>query len=348
MIAVQEADATTNFGKTGGTAAVNEAFVGVEDSSGNVSGSGVKIQAAQGFTLSSTTKLTTNPSATANGGGLGAGVTAHAIDNVNNTTTTTVGGGAVVSGQTVTILADVKDLGITNQSTGNAFGLTAIPKATSDSNVASTAKVLIGGGTTRITGLSGVDIEARHDTFNPSLSPYASWNTIETPHEEHNNPNNSLHSHIEADAGATIVAGPPAGSTTALTVAADQGANISSASTDPTIQWDANLIVAAGASPYLMVDSQGNIVKAVGVTVDDSAGGGSSTLTSGKIKSSTVVVNTVKNPGSQVVFTAADGVTNSTAGIFRYPLVTHWIMGCGRRDHFGTRPSIARTLRVRK
>jgi hypothetical protein len=132
--------------------------------------------------------------------------------------------------------------------------------------------------------------------------------------------NDSLHSKIEAHAGATVIAGPPAGSTTALSVQADHGASISHATTDPTITWDANVIVAAGASPYLLVDSGGNIVKAVNVTVDDSAGGGSSHLTSGQIKSSTVVVNTVTNPGSKVVFSASGGVTNSANN--PYPLFT--------------------------
>jgi hypothetical protein len=308
IIAGQEADATTNFGTSATTPAVNEAFVGIEDTSGNVSGSGVNIHAAQGFTLSSVTNLTTNPTATANGGGLGAGVSAKATANVNNTTTTTVGGGADVSGQTVTILADVQNLGLTLSSTGNAFGLIAIPHAESNSNVASTAKVLIGGGTTQITGLGGVDIQARHDTFNPSLFSYASWNTIETPHEEHRNNNNTLSSPLEADAGATVVAGPPAGSTTALNVFAG------------TIQWDANVTVAAGPSPYLLVNSDGTIAKAVAITVDDSAAGGSSALTSGQIKSSTVVVNTVNNPGSEVKFSASGGITNSATN--PYPLFT--------------------------
>jgi hypothetical protein len=319
LINIQTAQATTNFGTTGGTAAVNEAFVGVEDSSGKVSGNGVNIKAAQGFTLSSLTSLATDPSATAHGGGLGAGVSAYATANVNNATNTTVGGAAVVSGQTVNILADVQNLGITAPTEGKAYGLISIPHAESSINVASTAKVLIGGGTTRITGQGPVDIQARHDTFKPILSPYAAWNDIETPHEEHANYNNpSLHSKIEADAGATVAAGPPAGSTTALSVLADQGASISHTTPDPTIVWDANVIVAAGASPYLLVDSNGNIVKAVGVTVDDSAARGSnySAITSGQIQSSTVVVNTVNNPGSQVVFTANNGVTNGTAYSF--------------------------------
>src|SRR5262249_56178982 len=134
----------------------------------------------------------------------------------NNTTTPPVGSGAVISGDTVTILANVQDLGITSSSTANAFGLIAVPHAESHSNVASTAKVLIGGPATQITGLGGVDIQALHQTFKPNVPCYASWNTIHTPHEEHPINNNSLHSHIEADAGAMVIAGPPPGKTIAL------------------------------------------------------------------------------------------------------------------------------------
>src|SRR5262249_60182919 len=171
----------------------------------------------------------------------------------NNTTTPPVGSGAVISGNTVTLLANVQDLDIPSSSTANAFGLIAVPHAESHSNVASTAKVLIGGPATQITGLGGVDIQALHQTFKPNVPCYASWNTIHTPGEEHPINNNSLHSHIVADAGATVVAGPPPGNTLALNVAADQNASITSGSgtsADPTIQWDANVTVAAGPSPH--------------------------------------------------------------------------------------------------
>jgi hypothetical protein len=323
LISAQIATATTNFGTTGtgGTAAVNEAFVGTEDTAGTVTGSGVQIHAAQGFTLSSLTSLATNPSATVYGGGLGAGLTANATANANNATTTTVGKGAVVAGQTVTILADVQNLGVNAPSTAHGGGLVGASTANSTSNVTSTATALIGGGTTRITGQGGVDVQARHDNFNPILSPSALFIGI-GPSLNNPSNNNKLHSHVEADAGATVVAGPPAGSTTALSVQADQGASISNATTDPTIQWDANVIVAAGASPYLLVNGDGSIAKAVNVTVDDSAARGSkySAITSGTIQSGTVVVNTLNNAGSQVLFSASGGITNSANNPF--PLFT--------------------------
>src|SRR5262249_8674589 len=102
--------------------------------------------------------------------------------------------------------------------------------------------------------------------------------------------------------------GPPAGSTTALNVFAG------------TIQWDANVTVAAGPSPYLLVNSDGTIAKAVAITVDDSAAGGSSALTSAQIQSNTLVVNPVNHPCSEVKFSASGGITNSATN--PYPLFT--------------------------
>src|SRR5262249_27643167 len=197
--------------------------------------------------------------------------------------------------------------------TGNAKGLFAFPKAVSTTEVASTAKVLIGGGTTQITSVGPVDIFAGHDQFNPSLNAYASWNTAHTPDAESKPNTSNLYSTIEADAGATVVAGPPADSTKALTVQAVDGSTgpITSTTTHATMQWDANVTIAAGASPTLIVNSDGTIAKAVAVTVDDSAGGGPSERTSGQIQSDTVVVNAVNDPGSEVDFSAANGITNS-------------------------------------
>jgi hypothetical protein len=60
--------------------------------------------------------------------------------NVTNATTATVCDGAVVSGQTVTILADVANLSISVPTTFHGFGLIVVPQANSTSNVASTAR----------------------------------------------------------------------------------------------------------------------------------------------------------------------------------------------------------------
>ena len=91
---------------------------------------------------------------------------------------------------------------------------------------------------------------------------------------------------------------------------------------DRDIVWDADVVISSGPSPELEINASGAIVKAINVSVDDSAGdasAGASTKTTGSILSNDIVVNNVYNddPG-EAVFDSTGGDVSGGSGTFYF------------------------------
>ena len=94
------------------------------------------------------------------------------------------------------------------------------------------------------------------------------------------------------------------------------------ANVSQTINFNSNATIFSGPSPELDIDAGGNITKAVNVSVNDSAGGGSAQQTSGAIVSPAIVVNPIVNhdPG-QVYFSTGgtgSGAINGSGGTWTF------------------------------
>jgi hypothetical protein len=321
VIYVSTANATARFGEHG-QPNTSQAFVGTEDSSGAVDATGVQIQAGGAFTLSSESALNADISSEADGGGFLSFTEADSTLDVTNNTESVVGSNAVIAARRVALTADVSSLHAhtrSNSDTGSVFGFA---NAFSDSNVNSTADVHIGG-SARISGFEGVDVLAHNDQFDAGLDPTAhSFIVILGIPIDTSNPQPSsddqFHTTIEADPGATILAGPrppdsplqeaPGYDSLALFVQAAD-VNLKDGSEDRTVTWAANVSILSGPAPELVVDENGNIVRAVNVSVND----GGVIKTSGQIVGNVVDVNHITGgPGGQVLMQADDHITGGS------------------------------------
>jgi hypothetical protein len=310
VIASREANATTTFGSANDKAK-SLAFIGTEDATGNVTASGVKVTAGGLFTLSATSSLTSFIDSSAQGGGLGASLRANGTANTDLNTTATVGDGAQVTAPNVSLLAKVLSLKPTVNTTAIGGGLGGEARATSNFGINSTADVLIGGGSTRIKGTAGVVILARHDSYDRASDPDAQFYGI-GPSDPKTNDNNHLKAHVTAEAGATVEAGPGAG-TYALAVRAERADSVnlgSHTSSEATVVWDANVTVSRSLNPELVIDKDSKITQISNLTVLD----GTKTLTrvGDQVKGGSIVVNdVVDGAASQVLFRGSSGVRNS-------------------------------------
>jgi hypothetical protein len=323
VIFVNTANATARFGESN-QPNTSRAFVGTQDPvTGVIDATGVRIAAGGTFTLSSQTQMKADVSSEADGGGFLAVTVANGTLDVTSNTTTTVGSNAVIAARRVSITADASSLkGHVNPAT-TAGAFIGGATATADSNVNSTAAVVIDGGATRISGPEGVDVLALNEHFDPGLDPDAHFfegllfGADVGDNESH--PSDQFHSSVTAGAGATVMAGPrppdsPLAQVTgfgslALFVQATDN-DLKDGLEDRTIRWDANVTILSGPAPELVVDENGNIVRAVNVSVNDLG----VNKTSGQIVGNVVNVNPITGgPGGQVLMQADDRIAGGPA-----------------------------------
>ena len=211
----------------------------------------------------------------------------------------------------------------------DAMTIAFIAVSIADSNIStsSTAEALIEAGA-RVTGRGGVDIGAFHTNVGPNRSTEVLSIGIPVPIERGGN-DTKLTTRVTAEDGATVSAvahddASPLGNRDgfdrlALLVETTH-TGVTDSSEDRDIAWDADVVISSGPSPELWVNADGQIVRAVNVSVDDSATAGqSATKTSGQIESSQVVVNDIYNddPG-EVVFDATGGAISGSGGVFTF------------------------------
>jgi hypothetical protein len=317
IIYVSTANATARFGEAG-TPNTSQAFVGTEDPSGAVDATGVQIQAGGAFTLSSESALHADISSEADGGGFLSFTEADSTLDVTSNTDSVVGSNAVIAARRVAITADVSTLHAHTRSNSDTGSVIGFANAFSNSNVKSKVDVHIGG-SARISGFEGVDVVAKSEQFGAGLDPTAHSFIVflGIPIDTHialPSSDDHFHTTIEAEPGATILAGPrppdsplqavPGYDSLALFVqAADD--NLKDGSEDRTVTWQANVSILSGPAPELVVDENGNIVRAVNVSVSD----GGVNKTSGQIVGNVVDVNPITGgPGGQVLMQADDQI----------------------------------------
>ncbi|MCF2147132.1 DUF4347 domain-containing protein [Desmonostoc muscorum LEGE 12446] len=301
----------------------SKAFVGVEDSSGNISANGVQIIAGGNFKLTADTVNTNKASTVAYGGGVIGVITGEATANTTNTTKTTVGDSASITADTVKIAATVSKLDNTVNSKAKGGGLFGASTARGQGNVTSNVDVVIEGGAntnTTIVGNYGVDIQALTNGVTIANNKNSLFIGI-GPSREPGDITQSFNTNIDADAGATVTAGSRDNATTPLTK--KSGINrlallVEAANSDSSgglksgnVTWDADVVITPGPSPDLEVDANGNITKAVNVTVN---GGQKSGAIAGNIS-----VDDINNDGAgEVLFEANGGVINGSNSTFDF------------------------------
>ncbi len=249
------------------------------DSGGvQVNGSGVTIAAGGNVRVGAATNLSTTADASSNSGGLIGVGTATADTNLTDNTAVVVGANAHVTGATVALLSQTSSNGSVNPhiTTGGLFG-----SATSNANYALTSTVvalLDGDSMSRgsVTGRYGVDVRAISHDNRASRNPDATCYCIGPSHENSNGQLN-LTDLVLAHQGMTVYAGPrlaggplvvvPSRSFLVLYVQAEEysndGDNFARA-----IHWNSDVVANAGASPSLVVGSDGRVISAVNVTVN--------------------------------------------------------------------------------
>jgi hypothetical protein len=320
--------ATTNFGESGGTSNTSAAFVGAGDPAGSVDATGVHISAGGAFTLASDTQLTTTTTANTDGGGFIKSSVADAISNINSNTLTVVGDGAQIAARSVNLTSTASKLDVTASSRATAYGFVGIATTNSTSNANSSVKTRIGDGPTTINGDQGVDVRALNQNYKPSLTAISISSALFVPFfdglRSHANSSGSFTTAVDAEAGATVFAGPrPAGTPLVPTFtdfpflalyvqAQDPGVAAANLAQSRTITWNANVTINSGQDPLLVIDSSGKITTADNVTVSDGTLAGPIVPLGGFITSGTAVVHDISGAQiGQAYFVGDNSVTNS-------------------------------------
>jgi Ca2+-binding RTX toxin-like protein len=334
--ATNEAYGLVQVGRADASLSLNnyvKAYVGAKTSGNNVNAENVNIITGGNFHLQTNSSMEISYSANASGGGFIGSSSAHSTAGVNNDTFSIIGRNATITGRSIELDAGVSKLDVKGKGDSTAYALFGSAYAPVTANIDSDSDVLIQGQTsdpsrrTWITGTEGVDIQATHENVNINLDSDAVCYCIgPSPDQEYNHVD--LCSRVDADPGVTVIAGPRDNSDTSLETRAGFNhlallveavdSNIQHVrSQNRTVQWDADVVILSRLNPNLVIDRDGNIIEAVNVSVDDSAGGGPTQRTSGQILSDTIVVNDILNTHTgEVLFTAGNNITNS----FIYPL----------------------------
>ncbi len=264
----------------------NSAYVGVLSGS-SVNGTGVQITAGGNFQMNAVSSLqNTYVNSSSNGGGLVSSTNATSSANLGGTTQTVVGDNASVQAQTVSMLADYTSAqGTINASTtaGGLFG-SATANTNGTWNPSVLAEIAPGGTSTVLTGTEGVDMRALSQNINFAQNPNGTFYGIGSGNSNRNL-TNSLSAQVVAGTGATVTAGPrilpgpgvpasyvtplqqPSGfSLLALYVDADVDSTYTSATRQ--VEWNSNVIILSGPNPDLLIDANGNIVRAINISVN--------------------------------------------------------------------------------
>ena len=261
----------------------NAAFVGVKSGS-TIDGSGVNITVVGEFQMNAVSSLqATNVSTSSDGGGLFSSANAHSNANLGGTTQAVVGKNASIQAQTVSILANLTsaqgNLNASASAGGLFGGTTADTNGTWNPTVVAT--IAPGGTSTALTGTEGVDIRALTGGLNPAQHADASFYGIGSA-----NSNANIHpspsTEVEAGSGATVTAGPrilagpgvPASYVTPLQKPGGYpllALYVDTSSASGGVRrddWNSNVIILSGPDPDLFIDANGNIVRAINVSVN--------------------------------------------------------------------------------
>ncbi|MFU8776147.1 MAG: LEPR-XLL domain-containing protein, partial [Roseovarius sp.] len=234
-------------------------------------------------------------------GGLGAGAEANLAGKTwklafSATNNVTIGEAATLTGDRLSLIARTADVTMLARAEATSGGFAAGAIATAVAELVANSAIAIAKDA-QLTGNAGVVIRAdNRDNKVEAVSIARSRSFIGAANST-SDASLTLTASVTAAEGATIFAGPGADpATAALLVAAtnpgasneqirtptrapgviDFGSNKSEGSKtrNSSIDWDADVVIHAGATPVLEIDEEGNIIEAVNVTVNDGVGVG--------------------------------------------------------------------------
>ena len=301
-------------------------------------GAGATLSADGAVKLHSTSRTTGRSDSETYSVGVGAGADS---DNTNDDrgvdvdalTQVDVGAGASVVGRTVDIDAYMAQMDADARAKSTAYSpiFFGVATAFSDASVQvdSDAKVLIlgnlgGGRYTEINGARGVDIQARQAEHDVDRDASQLAVALIPPQASRALGQTNQNSTVNADAGAVVYVVPrdtdPAllaasglvsrpGYNLALFVEAGLASEDGVTQKVRNIEWDADVVSAAGPNPELIVDTDGRVVRAINITVN-----GMDTPAKGTLLAGSVSVGPIYNDGDggDVIFEAK--ATNTADG----------------------------------
>ena len=298
-----------------------------------LTGDGVTLKAGGQVAVKADSNFYTHVYATADGAGLGAGSNAKAFARIDSDvdngrgTIASLGQGARIESDTLTLNAQVSGVSAYAHTRAVAVGFVAVAISESDVDTDSDVQTLIAGDV-RVKATRGVDIGAFHRNLSVDRATLAiPIAFIPVPIERGGN-HTDLSSLVEAKDGARLQTAPRANSDTvlrrlnpldgdaangqpvppgspaynslALLVQASDINAKDVSSSSRRIEWDADVEVAAGASPEVVIAADGTVEKAIGATVDVTQAG------------KAIVGDISGGAGGQVVF-IADQIQNDAA-----------------------------------
>ena len=332
-VGVVNASVTVNAKSTAliGSLVTPGAAISGDSSVAQVAGAGANVTAGGNVAVLADSNHLSTDHASSSGGGLVGGYTAGANTTVTDRTAAATGAGAQIAGDTVRVNAHSGGAHFlyTHAVMGALFGGTNIfPYYTlNSSDVALLDGIATSNGS--ITGRYGVDVRAWHDPLDADLDDRSTCYCI-GPSLSSGSATVNADAKVFGHQGVVIYAGPrliPGVNTSAnapasplvtlpgqpnaahlvLYVQAENPNRVESTDGGITqtriIDWNSDVVVNSGPDPYLLVDSQGKVVKAVNVTVNGVANPNIGTTYTG-----TITVGDIRNTGSgDIWMTSAAG-----------------------------------------
>jgi hypothetical protein len=306
----------------------NSTFIGAPQGSG-INGAGVQVTVGGLFRLEADSSLAeTNVSTNSNGGGFVSSADAHSEADFSGTTQAVVGTNASVSAQSVDILADLTSAHGDVSSEATAGGLFGSATAQTRGGWSPIVRAQVAGGGTALTGTEGVDIRALTGNVAYVPNPNGTFYGIGSGNSDQNM-THSLDTEVDGGSGATITAGPrilpgPGVPASYVTPLQQPGGypllalyvDASGPNDSRIVNWDSNVVILSGPNPDLYIDSGGNIVRAINVSVD----GGKRT---GQVSGDIVVDPSINNDRGQALFQSdSSGGTTIQTSLASGPLFT--------------------------
>ncbi len=302
-VGVTNASVTLNSTSTalvGSLAGSPSSGISGDSTSTQVNGDGASIASGGNVAVLASASHTTTDHSSSSGGGLVGGYTATAHTTVTDTTASASGAGATISGDTVRF--DATSSGTNNLYThavmGALFGGTDTKPIR---DITSRDIVLLDGqadSAGSITGRYGVDVRAHEGNWATNVDEHSACYCI-GPSSHSGSDSYVFNSQVFGHHGVVVYAGPRLITSGAyrntssnatpspLVVINDanaahlalyvQGENVGPLkdkgntignSQTRSITWNSDVVINSGPDPYLLIDSSGNVVKAVNVTVN--------------------------------------------------------------------------------
>ncbi len=277
-----DADAT---GATGGVIDISQSktTISIDEQTTTTIGDRTSITAGNNLTISASNDTKTdNPKVKVDTGGLGVNGKATATATYTNVTTTSIGSNVNLDALLIDILAVVNSLNLGIEAVTTASGLGTEATATATNTTSSTATVNIGSNA-KLRGIDSVELAAKQNTLNVTSNASATSNALGGNTVSGANTTLNTNTSVNTGIGSEIrtrdllvAANVPYLPTYSATAATD-GAAIDTGESSGTrtlsllrtIDFNSKIVILGAPSPTLEVDANGNIVKQINVSVQE-------------------------------------------------------------------------------